>query len=234
MKRFYSRAGKIFLAITCIVFTFLFSVSLFACGIMGNWGLFSSNNSDFEKELYRMAGNDYVAWILASEDDGFTSGRLDGMNCYYGVIKGKDTDDVDFKSDSSYVYRNFKNIDVPKDAYKEYYGIDATTEITLSEKLLDPWNSNYIYTDSGSVYESISIDGIGYDLIGQKAYVFGDGRFYPIQDYYFRYVTSEHPEGTPNTNNIYSKIWSNNKADIEAGIDYINYNSSSNTGCSGR
>ena len=229
MKRFYSRAGKIFLGITCTVFTFIFAFSIFACGILGNWGLFSSNTSEFKNELYKEAGRDYATWILYNADNGFTSGRLEGMNCYYGVIAGKETKDIDLNSDSSYIYRNFKDVKVPKNAFKNYYGIDSDTEIELSEKLLDFWTPNYIGTDYASVYTSVSIEGIGYDLIGQKAYVFGNGRFYPIQEYYCSYVTSEHPEGTPNTNNIYSRIWDNNKADLEAGREYVNYYSSSTT-----
>ncbi len=229
MKRFYSRAGKIFLGITCTVFTFIFAVSVFACGILGNWGLFSSNTSEFKNELYKEAGRDYATWILYNADNGFTSGRLEGMNCYYGVIAGKETKDIDLNSDSSYIYRNFKDVKVPKNAFKNYYGIDSDTEIELSEKLLDFWTPNYIGTDYASVYTSVSIEGIGYDLIGQKAYVYGNGRFYPIQEYYCSYVTSEHPEGTPNTNNIYSRIWDNNKADLEAGREYVDYYSSSET-----
>ena len=229
MKRFYNRAGKIFLGITCTVFTFIFAFSIFACGIFGNWGLFSSNSNEFKNELNKMAGSDYAAWILDSKEDGFTSGRLEGMNCYYGVIEGKDIENIDFNKDSSYLYRNFKDIEVPKDAFKDYYGIGDDTEIRLNEKLLDPWYPNYVRTDYSRIYTSVSIDGIGYDLIGQKAYVFGNGRFYPIQDYYYAYVTSEHPEGTPNTNNIYSKIWENRQADIEAGREYVDYNSTAST-----
>lgn len=224
MKWFYSKTGKIFLYIVCTVFTFIFLVSSLACAILGNEGLFASDPKEFTNSMNRMAGDDYATWILANKDSGFTSGKLEGMNCYYGVIAGKKVEGLDLNKESTYLYRNFKDVPVPDDAYIDFYGIDNTTEFTLNEKLFDLLNPNYINTFYGSVYTSASIQGIGYDLIGQQAYVYGGGHFYAIKDYSYEYKPSDSPEGTPNTNTIYSKIWENNKSDLEAGRDYVNYN----------
>ena len=59
--------------------------------------------------------------------------------------------------------------------------------------------------------ENYSIDGIGYDLIGQQAYVYANGQFYPLDDAYYNYLPEDEAETTPNTNQIYSKIWASNE-----------------------
>lgn len=215
MKRFYSRAGKIFLGINCTVFTIIFAFSFLACAILGNWGLFSSNNSEFKKSIYNLAGADYAAWILANEKSGFTSESLQDMNCYYGIIEGNHTEEDDYNEDSIYLYRNFKDVDVPTDAYINSYRIDDSTSFTLSEKLLDPLNTNGVDTRHQDVYKTYNVEGIGYDLIGQQAYVYGNGQFYPVSDEYCRYVTGDESEGTPITNSIYSKIWENNRSTFQ-------------------
>ena len=187
MKRFYSRAGKIFLGINCTVFTFIFAFSFFLCAIFGNWGLFAQDNSEFKHYVNNHAGSNYGVWVMANADSGFTSERLENMNCYYGVIEGDSVDGVNLNADSSYVYRNFKGVDVPKDAFVNSYGIDEYTRFSLGERLLDPWNENRIDNYYETVYQTYNIEGIGYDLIGQKAYIFADGQFYCINDNDYNY-----------------------------------------------
>lgn len=224
MKRFYSRAGKIFLGINCTVFTFIFAFSFFLCAIFGNWGLFSSDNSEFKHYVNNHAGGNYGVWVMSNADSGFTSERLQNMNCYYGVIEGDSIKGVDLNADSSYLYRNFKGIEVPKDAFINSYGIDEYSRFSLGEKLIDPWNETRIDNYYETVYKTYNIDGIGYDLIGQKAYVFANGRFYRISDADYYYSNDYGAQGTPNTNKIYRKIWDNNQsAQIENSEDDVTY-----------
>ena len=211
MKRFYSRAGKIFLGINCTVFTFIFAFCFFLCAIFGNWGLFAQDNSEFKHYVNNHAGSNYGVWVMANADSGFTSERLQKMNCYYGVIEGDSVDGVNLNADSSYVYRNFKGVDVPKDAFVNSYGIDEYTRFSLGERLLDPWNENRIDNYYETVYQTYNVDGIGYDLIGQKAYIFANGQFHRLRDYNYNFSTNFGEEGTPNTNKIYRKIWDNNQ-----------------------
>ena len=165
MKRFYGKAGKVFLCIACTTFTFLLIISFAASAILGNWGLFSGNSSEFQTELNRIAGSNYAAWVIDSKDDGFTSGRIQGMNCYYGVISGRDIEDLDLNADSTYIYRNFKDVKVPKDAYINFYGIDDDTEIDLSDKLIDVFTPNYISTNYQSVYTAVDIGSLLVDFM---------------------------------------------------------------------
>ncbi|MBQ7147410.1 MAG: hypothetical protein IJR96_01535 [Pseudobutyrivibrio sp.] len=223
MKRFYSRAGKIFLGINCTVFTFIFAVSFFLCVIFGNWGLFAQDNSEFKHYVNNHAGSNYGVWVMANADSGFTSERLQDTNCYYGVIEGDRADEVDLNADSSYVYRNFKGVDVPKDAYIASYSIDEYTRFSLGERLIDPWDENRIDNYDSTEYLTYDIDGIGYDLIGQKAYIYGNGRFYLLKDYFYSYDSNDSTEGTPNTNAIYSRIWENNRTQKNDSKDVVEY-----------
>ncbi|MCR4797914.1 MAG: HAMP domain-containing histidine kinase [Lachnospiraceae bacterium] len=144
MKLFYTRTGKIFLGIISTISAFAFAVLIFLCAVFGSFGLFSSNTSDFDKELKEYAAQDYAAWVFYEADRGYTSDRLESMNCYYGIIAGDDISEMNLDLDSNYLYRNFSGIRVPKDAFIDVFGIGEQTEIRLSERFLDPWNGNDI------------------------------------------------------------------------------------------
>ena len=107
MKRFYTKSGKVILSAICIVFALIFVISFLSCVYLGYWGLFSGSKNKFKSEMQEIAGLDYAAWILSEKDSGFTSKKLSEMNCYYGVIEGKQSDDLDYNSASSYLYKNF-------------------------------------------------------------------------------------------------------------------------------
>ena len=213
MKRFYSKSGKLVLSAICIVFALIFVISFLSCVYLGYWGLFSGSKNKFKNEMYEIAGLDYAAWILSEKDSGFTSKKLSEMNCYYGVIEGKQSDDLDYNSASSYLYKNFDGVKVPKNASIGTYGIDEYTTISLSDKFLDIAQSNSVHENYGSydIYSRHGVQGIGYDIVGQKAYVYANSQFYPLDEAYYNYLPEDEAETTPNTNQIYSKIWASNE-----------------------
>ncbi len=213
MKHFYGKTGKIFLFVISTVFAFL-TIACSALCVMGiNWGLYE-NPYEFKSYVNRVAGSSYAAWVLSAEDSGFKSERLDGMNCYYGVIDGKDSGSFDYNSDDIYIYKNFNGVEVPKDAFICDYGIGDRTTFTLNESLLDPVGANNISENYGDIYKTYDIEGIGYDLIGQQAYVYANGEFYPLNNEYYdlcldRVVDAEGIEKDVNTDSIYRMIWEN-------------------------
>lgn len=221
MKRFYTKSGKVILSIICIIFSLIFSASFLACVLLENWGLYSSTRQEFKQTLRDMAGGDYSVWILSEANSGFQSEKLSQMNCYYGVIEGNDVSNIDLNNTSNYIYNNFNGTKVPENAYVDRYGIDKDTHFTLSDKFLAPSRPNYIdsYNYDSQIYRTYSIDGIGYDIVGQQAYIYANNQFYPIDSGYYNYSNENSDEGTPNTNKIYSKIWSNSLSSASQDIN---------------
>ena len=207
MKRFYSKAGKVFLGITCIVFTLIFLVSSISAGILGGRGLFSKDSSEFESNMNRIAGRSYATLALSKYKKDFNADRMEKSNCYYGIIQSEGSEDIDLTDDSIYLYHNFKGSDLPKNYFFEEYSLNDESEFNISNKLINWGTANYIDTYASDLYMKYDIQGIGYDFISSKAYVYANDQYYELDEGAFECSQDNEIEGTPNTNNIYANIW---------------------------
>ncbi|MCR4566431.1 MAG: HAMP domain-containing histidine kinase [Pseudobutyrivibrio sp.] len=209
MKRIYKLSSRIALGIICSIFTLVFFISLVLSAVLTDMDLFSNDKNEFRNNLYNMAGKDYAMWALSERDNNFNADKLDSMNCYYGIIEDYDPDNKDLNDPDSYVYTNFKNVNVPKNAFVSVgYRIGRDAKFNLSKNLLTILDENSYYNNYEERMENYSIDGIGYDLIGQQAYVYANGNLYPLYTSCFEYI-EDSTINTGNADNIYKKIWGN-------------------------
>ncbi len=209
MKRIYKLSSRIALGIICSIFTLVFFISLVLSTVLTDMDLFSNDKNEFRNNLYNMAGKDYAMWALSERDNNFNADKLDSMNCYYGIIEDYDPDTKDLNDPDSYVYTNFKNVNVPKNAFVSVgYRIGRDAKFNLSKNLLTILDENSYYNNYEERMENYSIDGIGYDLIGQQAYVYANGNLYPLYTSCFEYI-EDSTINTGNADNIYKKIWGN-------------------------
>ncbi len=209
MKRIYKLSSRIALGIICSIFTLVFFISLVLSAVLADMDLFSNDKNEFRNNLYNKAGKDYAMWALSERDNNFNADKLDSMNCYYGIIEDYDPDTKDLNDPDSYVYTNFKNVNVPKNAFVSVgYRIGGDANFNLSKNLLSIMDENSYYNNYGERMENYSIDGIGYDLIGQQAYVYANGNLYPLYTSCFEYI-EDSTINTGNADNIYKKIWGN-------------------------
>ena len=225
MKRFYSKKAKILSAIACIFFTACFFVCLAATYIFKNT-VYTARDGvygdvpKFELDAYYDAGNAYAVQVLSKYDSGFTSELLDKMNCYYGVIEGDITNDTDLNDNSIYLYRNFDGINVPlyNDYFIESYVVNNDSIFSSSDKFLGIFGAdklNYIRTDEGRREESIEVQGIGYDDIGKKAYVYSNDQFYALDAFWYVKDDYYSDDELINVDSIFNAIWYANKQSIE-------------------
>ena len=210
MKHFYSKAGKVFLGITCTVFTLIFLVSSTLAVILGSKGLFSKDKTALENSMNDIAGRSYAALVLSKYKNDFNADRMEKSNCCYGIIQGKG-EDLDLTDDSIYLYHNFKGSDLAADYYFHEYSLNDSSEFHFSDKLINLGTANAINTYNTDMYVKYDIQGIGYDFINNKAYVFANDQFYELADGAFECSVENEITGTPNTNRIYSHIWDTNK-----------------------
>ena len=216
MKIFYNNFSKILLGIGCSIFAFISVISLLACAFFQSLGLYSSRKDEFYDSVNRMAGNGYAALALSDYKDDFNKDKLKDMNCYYGIIKGAYNENTNLDDESIYEYKNFGKNVVPDNAYIRTFHIGDDTEFVLSDKFFDLWAGNQIVDSYNEVYNTYQIAGIGYDSIGQKAYVYSNGEFYRLNDEYYYCGVDGLDEESGNddlnsaANIVYKKIWENN------------------------
>ena len=220
MKIFYNNFSKILLGIGCSIFAFISVISLVVCAFFQSMGLYSSRKDEFYDSVNRMAGNGYAALALSDYKDDFNKDKLKDMNCYYGIIKGAYNENTNLDDESIYEYKNFGKNVVPDNAYVRTFHIGEDTEFILSDKFFDLWAGNQIVDSYNEVYNTYQIDGIGYDTIGQKAYVYSDGKFYGLNEEYYDcsvdFTAEESVDDDLNSaaNTIYRKIWENNVPEV--------------------
>ena len=216
MKIFYNNLSKILLGIGCSIFAFISVISLLICAFFQSLGLYSSRKDEFYDSVNRMAGNGYAALALSDYKDDFNKDKLNDMNCYYGIIKGAYNENTNLDDESIYEYKNFGKNVVPDNAYVRTFHIGDDTEFILSDKFFDLWSGNQIVDSYNEVYNTYQIAGIGYDSIGQKAYVYSNGKFYGVNDEYYYCGVDGLDEESGNedlnsaANIVYKKIWENN------------------------
>lgn len=220
MKIFYNNLSKILLGIGCSIFAFISVIALLVCAFFQSLGLYSSRKDEFYDSVNRMAGNGYAALALSDYKDDFNKDKLKDMNCYYGIIKGAYNENTNLDDESIYEYKNFDKNVVPDNAYVRTFHIGSDTEFILSDKFFDLWSGNQIVDSYNEVYNTYQIDGIGYDSIGQKAYVYSNGKFYGVNDEYYYCGVDGLDEESGNedlnsaANIVYKKIWENNVPEV--------------------
>ncbi|SFH52241.1 Signal transduction histidine kinase [Pseudobutyrivibrio sp. OR37] len=224
MKPLYNNFSKIMLAIGCSVFAFICVISLVVSVFLQEWRLYSDDRGAFSDYVNRFAGTSYATLALSDYKDDFNKDKLSGMNCYYGIIKGENSEDVDLDDASSYLYRNF-DITVPDNAYVGYYKIGPDTDFILSDRFFQLWGGNQIINYSSEIYNRYHVEGIGYDSIGAKAYVYSNGKFYWINEDYYEFMRNTFQDEetkesllNSNENQIYKQIWEANKQNA---VDYL-------------
>ncbi len=213
MKRIHRLSSQIILGVLCTIFGLCLMISLAFTVIFANLNLFSNNEKDYGKKLYDEAGYSYAAWALSDRDGDFNSEVFKDWNCNYGIIVDYNTNKGSLNNEGLYLYKNFSGVKVPDDAYVGTFTVGKETVFDLTDNLLNPIGRSSTSKTSSDTYYTYDIEGIGYDLIGQKLYVYADNRFYPIMNGYYSY-SDENGEATPNTNSIYEKIWEHNKSTI--------------------
>ena len=226
MKPLYNNFSKIMLAIGCSVFAFICVISSIVSVFLQEWRLYSNDRGAFSDYVNKFAGTSYATLALSDYQDDFNKDKLSNMNCYYGIIKGKSSDEVDLDDESEYLYRNF-DVVVPDSAYVGYYRITPDTEFELSDNFFELWGGNQINNYSSlTEYNTYGVEGIGYDSIGDKAYVYSNGKFYLLSEQYYIFGEVSYSDDEAKANNIkssvntvYKKIWENNTPDVVNEID---------------
>lgn len=227
MKRFYNNVSKILLAVGCTIFAFICVLSLVICAFFQSWKLYSNDKDAFSDYVYRYAGTSYATLALSDNQDDFSKDKLDEMNCYYGIIKGANAENIDLDDESLYLYKNFTTT-VPDNAYVGDYSINPDTEFVLRDNFLDIWGGNQIIDVNTTEWKTYDINGIGYDPISQNMYVYSNGEFYKLSESCYDicivdYVDEESREAYWNSsvNIIYRKIWEANAPVENTGGLYI-------------
>ncbi|WP_052169782.1 sensor histidine kinase [Pseudobutyrivibrio ruminis] len=220
MKRLYSNASKILLAVGCTIFAFICVLSLVICAFFQSWKLYSNDKEAFSDFAYRYAGTSYATLALSDNQDDFSKDKLDEMNCYYGIIKGTNAENIDLDDESLYLYKNFTTT-VPDNAYVGDYSINPDTEFVLSDNFLDIWGGNQIIDVNTTEWKTYDINGIGYDPISQNMYVYSNGEFYKLSESCYDIGTVDYADEeskseylNSSVNIIYRKIWEANKPDV--------------------
>ena len=218
MKRFYSIKAKLLLAIACIFFTVCFLVSIVASYIIGAKTDFSDGSTtySFRKEVFDDAGKAYAVLALSKYDSGFNTDLLNRMNCYYGVIDGDISVDADLNDNRIYLYRNFDGVSVPSwnpELFIDSYTVNDKTAFYSSEQFLEMFGEqNYIRTDTSRREEVFEVQGIGYDTLGSKAYVYANDQFIALDSFWYETVGDDFSfANAQNVDNTFRKLWSMNK-----------------------
>ena len=209
MKRFYSRKAKILLAIACTFFFVCFCLSVIAFHELNRNGF----RDEFRKRVYDNAGNAYAVQALSKYQSGFNVGFLNRMNCYYGIIEGYVSPDIDLNDPSIYLCHNFEGIPVPKDDYFIYsYVINSKTVFDKTLDLIGLPREDRINTDLGEMKPVVyDIQGVGYDHLGKKAYVYANDSFYALSRAFYEYSDSYSVTSITDVDSTYRTIWNKNK-----------------------
>ena len=211
----------------CTLMAFILVCCLLAMAVLTSFQIFGEDDSRIRERVLDKAAENFALIALADRNGNYADDRLKDTNCRYGVIEGDiDTEKLDLNDPKIYLHRNFTG-NVPKDhqTLVEYIS-DSARFVTSSDRLfeLSGERRNRIIDNSQYITETSSIKGIGYDLIGERAYVWDDKNCYKLDgEVYFRDTSDT--KGTANTNKIYSLIWEKNRKEVsfaKEGALYIN------------
>ena len=199
----------------------LCSIILITClGViftMDEMGLMFTSGSTLKTTLMDEAAYDFALWALADREHGYNAEFMEEKGCNIAVIEGEydHIKDLDLNDESTYVFKNFAG-DLPAEYYTIGTYVSTGSTFSLSENMYDFLFRDNNYINDSYSYESEirDIKGIGYDMLGQQAYIWDGERFYSLNGNSYRYKLSE-DGGTYNTTNIYERIWASQVPEYE-------------------
>lgn len=209
MSKVYKRSSHLLYTIGICVFSMIMISSIVILNALDDCGLMYTSGTSLKKLLMDQAAYDYSIWALSDKDGNYNEEFMNEKGCNIGIIETDNGNlgDLDLNDSSTYVYRNFDQ-ELPAQYYMTNVYTSDDSEFYLSEKLYDFLfvNGNEVYNYDIEEYQPKDIKGIGYDMVGQKAYVWDGENFIELNDTSYNYKASDEG-GTYNTTNIYDRIW---------------------------
>ena len=209
MSKVYKRSSHLLYTIGICVFSMIMISSIVILNALDDCGLMYTSGTSLKKLLMDQAAYDYSIWALSDKDGNYNEEFMNEKGCNIGIIETDNGNlgDLDLNDSSTYIYRNFDQ-ELPAQYYMTNVYTTDDSEFYLSEKLYDFLfvNGNEVYNYDIEEYQQKDIKGIGYDMVGQKAYVWDGEKFIELNDTSYNYKASD-DGGTYNTTNIYDRIW---------------------------
>ena len=209
MSKVYKRSSHLLYTIGICVFSMIMISSIVILNALDDCGLMYTSGTSLKKLLMDQAAYDYSIWALSDKDGNYNEEFMNKKGCNIGIIETDNGNlgDLDLNDSSTYIYRNFDQ-ELPAQYYMTNVYTSDDSEFCLSEKLYDFLfvNGNEVYNYDIEEYQQKDIKGIGYDMVGQKAYVWDGEKFIELNDTSYNYKASDEG-GTYNTTNIYDRIW---------------------------
>ena len=209
MSKVYKRSSHLLYTIGICVFSMIMISSIVILNALNDCGLMYTSGTSLKKLLMDQAAYDYSIWALSDKDGNYNEEFMNEKGCNIGIIETDNGNlgDLDLNDSSTYIYRNFDQ-ELPAQYYMTNVYTSDDSEFCLSEKLYDFLfvNGNEVYNYDIEEYQQKDIKGIGYDMVGQKAYVWDGEKFIELNDTSYNYKASD-DGGTYNTTNIYDRIW---------------------------
>ena len=209
MSKVYKRSSHLLYTIGICVFSMIMISSIVILNALNDCGLMYTSGTSLKKLLMDQAAYDYSIWALSDKDGNYNEEFMNEKGCNIGIIETDNGNlgDLDLNDSSTYIYRNFDQ-ELPAQYYMTNVYTSDDSEFCLSEKLYDFLfvNGNEVYNYDIEEYQPKDIKGIGYDMVGQKAYVWDGEKFIELNDTSYNYKASD-DGGTYNTTNIYDRIW---------------------------
>ncbi len=209
MSKVYKRSSHLLYTIGICVFSMIMISSIVILNALNDCGLMYTSGTSLKKLLMDQAAYDYSIWALSDKDGNYNEEFMNEKGCNIGIIETDNGNlgDLDLNDSSTYIYRNFDQ-ELPAQYYMTNVYTSDDSEFSLSEKLYDFLfvNGNEVYNYDLEEYQQKDIKGIGYDMVGQKAYVWDGEKFIELNDTSYNYKASD-DGGTYNTTNIYDRIW---------------------------
>ena len=209
MSKVYKRSSHLLYTIGICVFSMIMISSIVILNALDDCGLMYTSGTSLKKLLMDQAAYDYSIWALSDKDGNYNEEFMNEKGCNIGIIETDNGNlgDLDLNDSSTYIYRNFDQ-ELPAQYYMTNVYTSDDSEFYLSEKLYDFLfvNGNEVYNYDIEEYQPKDIKGIGYDMVGQKAYVWDGEEFIELNDTSYNYKASD-DGGTYNTTNIYDRIW---------------------------
>lgn len=176
---------------------------------MDDAGLMYASGSTLKTILMDQAAYDNAVWALSARDKDFNAQFMEDNGCNIAVIEGDfgSIRSLDLNDDYTFIFKNFDG-ELPSEYYTVSVYVSDYTDFSLSENMFDfLFRENNLINDYyGYESEIKDIKGIGYDMLGQKAYVWDGENFYLLSEDSYSYTMSDEG-GTYNTTNIYDRIW---------------------------
>lgn len=209
MSKVYKRSSHLLYTIGICAFLMILISSIVILNALDDCGLMYTSGTSLKKLLMDQAAYDYSVWALSDKDGNYNEEFMNEKGCNIGIIETDNGNlgDLDLNDSSTYIYRNFDQ-ELPAQYYMTNVYTSDDSEFYLSEKLYDFLfvNGNEVYNYDIEEYQPKDIKGIGYDMVGQKAYVWDGEKFISLNDTSYNYKASDEG-GTYNTTNIYDRIW---------------------------